>query len=300
MDVPVKTESKKGKLIKLLLKIAVTAVCLWYVSGKIDFAKAGLVIKNANWFYLILAIAAFIFSKWISAIRINIYFQNISIALTHWQNVKLYWLGMFYNLFLPGSITGDAYKVILLTRQSGVPYKKTTAAVLLDRFSGLLALGLILGAYSIIVLKNKLHIFLLIACAIAAILVLYFIIKKLFPYFLPGFWPTFAWGLIVQISLVGCVYLILLSLNIEERQSDYIFIFLIAAVAGVLPITVGGGLGVREFVFVEGAKHFGLEPNISIVVSLLFYVITLLISLFGVIFVFKNPLVVQSKLAKDN
>ena len=181
MDIPVKTESKKGKLIKLLLKIAVTAICLWYVSGKIDFAKVGSVIKNANWFYLILAIVAFIFSKWISAIRINIYFQNISIALSHWQNVKLYWLGMFYNLFLPGSITGDAYKVILLTRQSGVPYKKTTAAVLLDRFSGLLALGLILGTYSILVLKNKGYIFLLIASAVAAILVLYFIIKKIFP-----------------------------------------------------------------------------------------------------------------------
>ncbi len=293
MDVKVKTESKNSKLIKLLLKIAVTAICLWYVSGKIDFAKAGLVLKTVNWFYISLTLFAFIFSKWISAIRINIYFQNISIKLTHWQNVKLYWLGMFYNLFLPGSITGDAYKVILLTRQFSVPYKKTTAAVLLDRFSGLLALGLILGGYGIIVLKNNLYIFLLIACAVTAVFVLYFIIKKIFPDFFPGFWPTFAWGLIVQLSLVICIYLILRSLNIHERQSDYIFIFLVAAVAGVLPITVGGGLGVREFVFVEGAKYFGLEPNTSIIVSLLFYVITLSVSLFGVIFVFKGPLAIQ-------
>ena len=294
MDVTIKTESKNSKFIKLLLKIAVTAVCLWYVSGKIDFARAGLVLKNVNWFYISVALVVFVFSKWISAIRINIYFQNISILLTHWQNVTLYWLGMFYNLFLPGSITGDAYKVILLTRQFGVPYKKTTAAVLLDRISGLLALGLIMGVYSIIVLKNELHIILLIGCSVAAIIVLYLIIKKLFPDFSPGFWPTFAWGFIVQLSLVACVYLILKSLKIETRQADYIFIFLVAAVAGVLPITVGAGLGVREFVFVEGAKYFGLEPNISIVVSLLFYVITLLISLLGIIFIFKNPLVAQT------
>ena len=293
MDVVVKSESKRNKLIKLLLKIAVTAVCLWYVSGKIDFSRIGIVLKNVNWFYISLALFAFIFSKWISAIRINIYFQNISIKLTHWQNVKLYWLGMFYNLFLPGSITGDAYKVILLTRQFAVPYKKTTAAVLLDRISGLLALGLIMGGYGIIVLKNQLHIALLITGSIAAIVALYLIIKKLFPDFLPGFWPTFTWGFVVQLSLVACVYLILKSLNIETRQSDYIFIFLIAAVVGVLPITVGAGLGVREFVFLEGAKYFGLEPNISIVVSLLFYVITLFVSLFGVIFVFKSPLVTK-------
>lgn len=291
MDVIVKSESNRNKLIKLLLKIAVTVFCLWYVSGKIDFSRIGIVLKNVNWFYISLALFAFIFSKWISAIRINIYFLNISILLTHWQNVKLYWLGMFYNLFLPGSITGDAYKVILLTRQFAVPYKKTTAAVLLDRISGLLALGLIMGGYSIIVLKNQLHIVLLIGGSVAAIAALYLIIKKFFPEFLPGFWPTFAWGFVVQLSLVVCVYLILKSLSIETRQSDYIFIFLIAAVAGVLPITVGAGLGVREFVFLEGAKYFGLEPNISIVVSLLFYVITLLVSLFGIIFVFKNLLV---------
>jgi hypothetical protein len=52
---------------------------------------------------------------------------------------------MFYNLFLPGAISGDAYKVVLLTRKYDVSYKKITAAVLLDRFSGLLALGLILS-----------------------------------------------------------------------------------------------------------------------------------------------------------
>ena len=148
-----------------------------------------------------------------------------------------------------------------------------------------------MGGYSFIVLKNQLHIFLLIGGSVAAIFAFYMIIKKFFPDFFPGFWPTFAWGFVVQFSLVACVYLILKSLSIETRQAEYIFIFLIAAVAGVLPITVGAGLGVREFVFVEGAKYFGLEPNTSIVVSLLFYVITLLVSLFGIIFVFKSPLV---------
>lgn len=52
MEVHPKTESKKSKWLKLLLKLAVTAVCIWYVSGKIDFAKAGLAIKNARGFFL--------------------------------------------------------------------------------------------------------------------------------------------------------------------------------------------------------------------------------------------------------
>jgi glycosyltransferase 2 family protein len=145
-DTP-KARSKTANLLKLLLKIAVTVICLWYVSGKIDFHKAGAALKSANWVYLALALVAFVISKILSAYRLNIYFRNINIHLPEWNNMKLYWLGMFYNLFLPGSISGDAYKVILLTKKYNIPYKKTTAAVLLDRFSGLLGLGLILAVY---------------------------------------------------------------------------------------------------------------------------------------------------------
>src|SRR5260221_4773736 len=116
MEESSKTESRTSKLLKLLLKILVTAVCRWYVSRKIDFQKAGAALAHANWFYLFPALIAFAISKWISAIRLNIYFRNINIRFSEWKNVRLYWLGMFYNLFLPGSISGDAYKVILLRR----------------------------------------------------------------------------------------------------------------------------------------------------------------------------------------
>src|SRR6266496_3178209 len=175
MDEPVKKESKTSKLLKLLLKIIVTGICLWYVSGKIDFAKAGAALHNANWFYLFIALMAFIFSKLVSSIRLNIYFRNIGIHLPQLQNIRLYWLGMFYNLFLPGSISGDAYKVILLTKKYKVPYRKTTTAVLLDRFSGLLGLGLLLAIYSILVLKNAFYIGAVCAGACLACIGLYVI-----------------------------------------------------------------------------------------------------------------------------
>ena len=110
-DTPVNKKKGISKWLKLLLKIAVTVLCLWYVSGKIDFAKAGTALKNANWLLLFFALVAFIISKLLSAIRLNIYFKNINIRLPAWENIKLYWLGMFYNLFLPGSISGDAFEI---------------------------------------------------------------------------------------------------------------------------------------------------------------------------------------------
>jgi glycosyltransferase 2 family protein len=287
-EIPAK-KSKIPKWLTLLLKIAVTITCIWYVSGKIDFKKAGATLQTVNWFYLTLALFAFIFSKLVSAVRLNIYFKNAGISLPNWQNIKLYALGMFYNLFLPGSISGDAYKVILLKRKYNAPYKKTTAAVLLDRFSGLLGLGLILGVYSILVLDEFLYVIAFAGGSILAVLALYFIISRWLKDFTESFFPTLLLGILVQGAQVICACLIMLSLGIPVHATEYIFIFLVSSVVAVLPLTIGG-LGIRELVFLEGAAIFGLVQETSVVISLLFYLITLVTSAAGVFYVFNNPL----------
>lgn len=279
----------KYRWLKLLLKIVVTAICLWYVSGKINFKEAGEALWSANWWCLLFAMVLFISSKIIAAIRLNIYFKNIGIHLPQLQNLQLYWLGMFYNLFLPGSISGDAYKVVLLTKKFAVPYKKTASAVLLDRFSGLLGLGIILSVYGTIVLNNSLYSVILIGGAIASIIFLYLLTRYYFKDFLPGFTPTLLLGIVVQLLQVFCAYLIMAALGIPTHVTEYIFIFLVSSVASVLPIAIGG-LGIREIVFLEGAKYFNLTQSISVIISLLFYLITLVTSAVGMLYIFKDPL----------
>ena len=286
----VKQESKLNRVLKLLLKVAVTILCFWYISKKIDFYAAKKAFFQANWSWLLLAVLLLMLSKLSSAFRLNIYFRNIQLHLREWKNIKLYWLGMFYNLFLPGSISGDAYKVVLLKRKFDAPYKKTSAAVLLDRFSGLVALGLIMSVYGIVVLENTLYVAILICGAVVAVIVLYLVIRFYFRDFMPGFWATFFWGIIVQVTQVACVYCILLSLRLPTNQPQWIFIFLLAAVVAVFPISLGGGLGTRELVFVEGAKYFHLDVQIALVISLLFYLSTVIASSWGVFFVFYDPL----------
>jgi hypothetical protein len=197
---------------------------------------------------------------------------------------------MYYNLFLPGAISGDAYKVVLLNRKYQASYKKTSAAVLLDRFSGVLALGVILSAYGVAILHNQIYDTILIIGALAAIAGLYCVVRFFLKDFLPGFFPTFVWGLAVQGCQVICIYFILLSLHITTNQHEWVFIFLLAAVISVLPISLGGGLGTREVVFAEGAKFFHLEPQTGVVISLLFYLLTVIGSIWGLYFVFHDPL----------
>ena len=58
----------------------------------------------------------------------------------------------------------------------------------------------------------------------------------------------------------------------------------------ILPISLGGGLGTREFVFVEGARFFHLDPQTGVIISLLFYLLTVIGSIWGLYYNFHDPL----------
>ncbi len=276
--------------LKLLLKILVTVACFWYISTKIDFKATLKALGTANWAWLIIAFAFFILSKIISAYRLNIFFANAGLRLSTLGNTRLYWLGMFYNLFLPGAISGDAYKVILLNKRYKTSFKKLSAAVLIDRLSGVLALGCILAAYGFLLPAIWDFQTLLVAGAILAVAGYYFLVRFLFPYFLAGFMPTLFLGFAVQIAQVIAIYCLMKSLGISLETHEWIFIFLASAVISVLPLSLGGGLGTRELVFAEGARWFGLDPQTGVVISLLFYLITVAGSLPGILYQFSDPL----------
>ena len=211
-------------------------------------------------------------------------------------NLRLYWLGMFYNLFLPGSIGGDAYKVMRLSRVHHVSYKKMTAAVVLDRFSGLFALILFTAFLWAAVFEGRFYSVWVLAGAIALIPLSYFAIRKFFPYFTKCYTPTYLWGLLVQMFQMACMFCILKALHITDISASYsyLLLFMVSSVVAVLPFTVGG-LGGREIVFLWGAQLLNLDVQNAIAASLLFYFVTVLASALGFPFVFADPLKSKDK-----
>ncbi|HWR33762.1 MAG TPA: hypothetical protein VN451_09555, partial [Chitinophagaceae bacterium] len=63
-----------------------------------------------------------------------------------------------------------------------------------------------------------------------------------------------------------------------------------SAVITVFPISLGGGLGAREFVFLEGAGYFRLDIHVAPVISILVYLSHAVIALWGVYFMYHDPL----------
>lgn len=279
-------------IFKLFIKLAITAVCLWYVTKKIDWALTWRLLQQSNKWWLIAATVLFIFSKVVSSFRLNIYFKCISVDLSEKINLKLYWLGMFYNLFLPGGIGGDAYKVILLNRQKksrNFGIKLLSASVLLDRISGVIGLGILAAIYFFIITANKNVSTIILISIIPGLFIYYFLVKKIFPSFINAFTSTLLLGLLVQGLQVLCAYCIMASIQITQHQSAYIFIFLLSSIIAILPFTIGG-LGAREVVFLWGSSLFLLDKNQSIYISILFYLITVLVSFAGLRWVYKKPI----------
>jgi uncharacterized membrane protein YbhN (UPF0104 family) len=121
-----------------------------------------------------------------------------------------------------------------------------------------------------------------------SVLIFWGLNKKYFGEVYPVFWGSIGYAALVQLAQLASAYFILMALNVEENQLSYLFIFLISSIVSVLPLTIGG-IGSREVTFFYGAKLLGLDENTSVGISMEFFIITALVSLFGILYHFKKP-----------
>lgn len=272
------------------LKIVISAALIYFIFSKLNVAEVFDTVKKANPIYLALAIMLFAFSKVIAAFRLNLYFHELKVFLTQLSNLKLYILGMFYNLFLPGGIGGDAYKGYVIKKRFEVETKKVVSTLVLDRLSGLLLLFMYACGLALFLENAALRPFkkVLVLGIPLSLIVFYFLNKKFFGFVFPVFWKSVAYSALVQLAQLVCVYFILKSFGIETNTVAYLLIFLISSIVSVIPLTIGG-IGSRELTFFYGAAWLGLNESTSVGVSMLFFLITAVVSLFGIYYHFKRP-----------
>jgi uncharacterized membrane protein YbhN (UPF0104 family) len=275
----VKTKLKRWG--KAALKIALSAAALAWVFTRIDYRHVGEVLLSINIWYLIPAIILFAVSKIVSSYRLNEFFRCIEIKLSERANLRLYWLGMFYNLFLPGGIGGDGYKIYLLNKRTDISAKTIFWSVLLDRVSGVLALfwlAVIIFLITPISIPFKLWTIVLLPLSWLAFRLF---LRYLFPAYLKSMNKLNIQAFAVQFLQVLSAAALLASLSVFTQYPEFLFLFLISSIVATLPITIGG-IGSREITFLFGAEYLHLNMNISVGVSLLFYLISALVSLIGI------------------
>ncbi len=275
------------KRLKPLFKVLVSLGAIYFVSRNIDVSQVKTVVVSAKLPFLVLAFVFFNLSQVASAYRLMLLINLLKRGIDFGYHLKLYYLGMFYNLVLPGGIGGDAYKVYHFRKNFGLRSRYILKALFLDRLSGLTALVtlVMIMMFALVMFgwANLTHYF---SWSVVLIIPLYIVFFKAMGRWFRQFVSVFSkmnfFAFAVQLLQVLSVVAILLSLSIPV-QVTYVIIFLVSSIAMVLPITVGG-LGLREIVFMFGATYLSIQQEAAVAVGLVFFFISSFASLPGLFF----------------
>jgi uncharacterized membrane protein YbhN (UPF0104 family) len=236
---------------------------------------------------------AFNASKILGALRLNIYQRHAAIRLSEGENLRLYYAGMFLNLCLPGGIGGDGYKVLVLHRSHSIPMRALVAILFADRLGGMLTLLVILCLLTpMLPLPWATSTVLMLAVSSAAAMIGAFVLadRRLSKLDVQPLAGVFALGMAVQFLQLACMGMLLSYLGAPGGSYlAYLAIFLVSSIAAVLPFSVGG-LGVREATFLLGVEMFRLDPAYGVLASSCFFLITVLSSMIGSLFLGRFPL----------
>lgn len=134
------------KTLLTILQLAVTGALLyWVFHDPAVRAAMGLAMRDADYRWILAATITYVIVEFAAIVRWKILLKVQGIDLSNARITGLFFIGMFYNQFLPGGTGGDIVKTYLLWKET--PGKKPGAllAVMFDRMIGLIALIIITG-----------------------------------------------------------------------------------------------------------------------------------------------------------
>jgi glycosyltransferase 2 family protein len=124
----------------LILKLAISAALLAVLYGRMDFANLAAALRRVRPGPLALFLLLLLGNTAVSAWKWKSLLAADGVVLPFAPLFGSYWVGTFFNVFLPSNIGGDAYRIVDVGRRSARPVH-TAASVFADRLSGFLALA---------------------------------------------------------------------------------------------------------------------------------------------------------------
>ncbi len=274
-------------------KYPIALLILYWVLQAADWDAIQTHVKAISPPLLIAAILCFTLAQMASALRMNAYYRHMGKPLSFAYGIRLYYVALFYNVILPGGIGGDAYKVYLLKKQMDYPIGEGIRIQLATRTNGLLVL--LLSLYLTLPFMGLPFPMPLILAAVllscACTIIGYAILSRMLLKEVSRMeWRALPYSVGVQGFNILCMICLWAALSDGAQLIPYVFLFQLAAIAGMIPISIGG-LGIREFTFFYGATLIGqltgtaLDPELGVVISLLVFAITVISALIGLLWI---------------
>jgi glycosyltransferase 2 family protein len=316
-------EDKVKSYLQLLIRFTVSTGLLVWIVTMIDWDEAFRTMKEGSPFYFVLAFLAIQITVATSIWKWKMLIQSSEKKLSNDQVSptflgKLYYIGLFFNNFMPGSVGGDVVRIYYLGKTTSVA--TATTSVLFERITaGFALVGIVLISALFMDQSRPYLVSLLILVGIAIGL---YLIYKLFMkkakitardsssqsrisiFFVKSKQALIDigetannyrnenlqwWGMILSLSFlfqVGMAWindLLFRSFGIQVSFLHLLVIITLISVITMIPVSLNG-LGVREASYVLFFQGMGVSEGIAVSVSLLFFFLVTISSLIGGLF----------------
>jgi uncharacterized protein (TIRG00374 family) len=292
------------KYLNISLKIIVSSILLTYIFINNDLNKVSQSLTSSNINLLLISLVFILINYFFSSIRW--YYLLIGERPTLSFMIKLYFIGSFFNNFLPTSIGGDAYKIYKLGEKIS---SKTDAftATFLERFIGMFALVIIslygYLSFSGVDILSFIFIFILGFSSFVIFMIFYprfkfrpqkilkffsildkvhssFLRYKKYPKLI--FYSLLS-SFIVQFASIFTQYFVFKSINIDLPLNYAFFAFPLIFLSGYAIPSINS-LGSQEVLYTSFFGNLGIELGTIISASFLYHFVRLVVSLLGAYF----------------
>ncbi len=278
------------KIFFTTLKLSIAIALIYFTLNKLDIDKLWHYIKEANLVYLMLALLFSSISLTFSAFRSQLYLKEYGLNLSKQYCIALYFVGTFFNIFLPGGIGGDGYKVYLLWKQKHFPKVTAIRIMLYERVNGFYALaffGLVLALFSdflnILPYTRQLAWLCILLITPTYLFGVKYILKDKPSIALKAIPYSFIVQLFQLIMFLCIIFSFKQTLS-YQTIINFSVLFVIASIVAIIPISIGG-IGLRELTFLYGIGVIdSSKQEIGVAIALLVVLIYILTAIPGAVF----------------
>ena len=294
-----------------IIKVCISVAIMYLLLRSQDLDKLWQTFASVNPFAVVFVAVLFLCTQSISTFRWSVILKK-DVEISYFRLLSIYFVGMFFNNFLPTMVGGDLVKGYYLYKYS----KKgdiALASIFMDRYSGfaalmcITALALIPGyalikgtalpgffifliggffAMSLVIWVGPLHSW---AMRILDRIHFYGINKKIDTFYkvLMGYKrhpdilvKIFGCSALVQGGIIIGYYVLGSGLGIDVPLGYYFLFIPLTTAISMLPISLSG-LGIREGAFVYLFAMVGATKEQAIALSLLWFATCALVSMIG-------------------
>jgi uncharacterized membrane protein YbhN (UPF0104 family) len=281
------------------LRLLVSGTLLGWLAWHTDWPRVGHEFAHVHIAYWVAAVVLYILTQLISARRWQLLARPLGFGQPFTAYVRYYFIGMYFNLFLPTSVGGDVVRAWYLAGHRG-PRLAAFLSTFADRFSGLVVL-VGMACTAVLVCPVTLPRWVVLTVWGSAGLGLIGLIGlSLFSGWLKRYHSvrhllngvriyagkhllllsTTGLSILVQAGNVVLVWLVGQAIGVQLPSSFYWIFVPMVSLLTLLPISING-LGVREWGVVLFLAPFQVEAPTAVSLSFLWFLVFTAASLIG-------------------